>query len=325
MNWKKIILILIVFLTFIGTGSVLSNVQSREADQLLEAHGLSNNTRYFKTNSKETISEFLQYINKKYRKEKIQLHFDNEIDQDQVIVWANRNMISLPTDSGRFFSLDDFSGKVSFAVLGPNAQVKVIETQGNKYIHNNGQYFSVIGDLKNFPQIEQSKYYLSTGIDQPTAKGQLKNYRIVVDSSNRVIKKIARHFHTKLSTPEFVRDHQIHSFSIFKEIMIIMILWLIAMICNGLIALLHWRQIKLTHLKGNLLGNWFINRSLRLALIEVLLCVVAYFCLNWFAFFKGMDHLILLLIGNLLTSIIAYLAVWVFLDKKEEKGEKFNA
>ncbi|GAA3636263.1 hypothetical protein GCM10022297_13640 [Lactobacillus hamsteri] len=325
MTWKKITLIFIVFLTFIGTGLILSDVQSREADQLLEAHGLSNNTRYFKTNKEETISDFLKYINNHYRKEKIQLHFDNEIEQNQVLVWANRNMISLPTDSGRFFSLDDFSGKVSFAVLGPNAQIKVMETQGNKYIHNHNQYFSVIGDLKNFPQIEQSKYYLSTGIDQPTAQGQLKNYRIIVDSSTRVIKKIARHYHAKLHTPEFVRDHQIHSFSVVKEILIIMTLWLIAMICNSLIALLHWRQIKLTHLKGNLLGNWFINRSLRLALIEILLCAIAYFCLSWFSFFKGMDHLILLLIGNLLTSIIAYLATWVFLDKREEKGEKINA
>ena len=319
MNWKKIILIFIIFLTIIGTGSILSNVQSKEANQLLETHGLSNNTRYFTTNSKQTISFFLKYIDKNFHKEKIQFHFDSKINRDQVLVWANRNVLSMSTDTGRFFTLDDFSGRVSFAVLGPNAQVKVMETQGNKYIHINDQYYTVIGELKKYHQIEENKYYLSTGIDQPTAKGQLRDYRIIIDSSNPVIKKVAKHYHAKTSVPAFVRNHQIHSFSVIKEILLIFVVWLVAMVCNALIALIHWHQIKLTNLKHSFFNNWFINRFIRLVLTESLLAFISYIVLYSTEFFKGNEHLIMLIVANLLVGIFAYIATWGYLNKFRKK------
>ena len=93
----------------LGVGSMLSNVQSREADQLLEAHGLSNNTRYIEVNRNETISDFLRYLDK-YKNANIQLHLDNRYDNDQVLVWANHNVINLPTQNGRYFTPDDFEG-----------------------------------------------------------------------------------------------------------------------------------------------------------------------------------------------------------------------
>lgn len=319
MNWKKIFLIFVVFLTFLGTGTMLSNVQSREADQLLEAHGLSNNTRYFRTKSKESVRDFLKYINHQYPKNKIQIHFDNQKSKDQVLFWANRNLISLPTESGRFFSLDDFSGQVSFAVLGPNVKVKILERQGNKYLFNGDRYYSVIGTLKNYHQIEQNQYYLSTGINQPTAGNSLNQYRIVIDSSNKVIHKIARKYKGKLKTPEFVKYHQIHRFSVVKEILLIILFWLIAMLSNILIAIMQWKQVKLTHLSGSLLRNWLVNRGIRLILIEGLLEVIAYAFLRWQEFFKRTDHLIMLLVINWLVAVIAYLFVWIYRNRKEKK------
>ncbi|RVU77551.1 hypothetical protein [Lactobacillus xujianguonis] len=317
MNWKKIFLIFVVFLTFLGTGSILSNVQSREADQLLEAHGLSNNTRQLQVNSNKSVSSFLQYLNQYFKKNKIQLHLDNKNEQEQILVWANRNIIPLPTESGKYFSIDDFSGRVSFAVLGANSKYKTLKVQGNQYLLNHGHYYTVIGELKNFKQIERNKYYLSTGIDQPTAKSQLKNYRIVIDSSPKVIKKLARHYHTKVSTPEFVKQHQIKPFSVVNEIILILLYWIVAVIANLLIMMMQKRQI--THLKGKLLRNWVI---LRLILIEGLLCVIAFLILWWKAFFKAPDHLILLLFLNWLIAVIAYLFAWYIFKRKGQKVVK---
>ena len=45
MNFKKIFLLLILLLSFLGIGTMLSNIESSYADELLEAHGLTNNTR----------------------------------------------------------------------------------------------------------------------------------------------------------------------------------------------------------------------------------------------------------------------------------------
>ena len=73
MNFKKILLLFIPLLAFLGMGTMLSNIDSGHADELLEAHGLTNNTRYFRTNSKESISSFLRYLDKDYANHQLQL------------------------------------------------------------------------------------------------------------------------------------------------------------------------------------------------------------------------------------------------------------
>lgn len=321
MNYKKILLLATVFLSLLGIGAMLSNVQSREANQLLEAHGLSNNTRYITVKNKQNVKDFLTYLDQNYSNKKIQLHLDNKVQKDQVLVWANHQVITLPTDEGRYFAPGDFKGQVSFAVLGPDARVKTLHTQGNSYVVWNKKYYTVIGNLKHYHQMDQSKYYLSTGINQPTAAGKLKNYRIVIDSNSKTIKQIAKHYHTKARIPEFVRDHQIHRLSVVKEILIIIVCWIIIGICNIILALANWRQVKLTNLRGNLMRNWLINRSLRLLLVEGIVTLVAYMFLCWRAFFSKTNHLILLMVLSLIGMIISYgLEIWI-LQRREKKND----
>lgn len=206
MNFKKIFLLLILLLSFLGIGTMLSNIESNYADELLEAHGLTNNTRYFRTDSDDKISTFLKYLDKNYANHQIQLHLDNNYEKKQVLVWANHAVTGLPTESGRYFSPDDFKGQVSFVVLGPTVKLNLLDVQNNKYVILGKNYYSVIGEFKDYPQVEMDKYYLSTGIDQPTAKDQLKNYRIVVDATPAVIEKIAKHYHASL--PIGRNDHK---------------------------------------------------------------------------------------------------------------------
>ena len=56
MNFKRIFLLLVPLIMFLGIGTMISNIQSDYADEVLEAHGLTNNTRYFRTGSKEKDS-----------------------------------------------------------------------------------------------------------------------------------------------------------------------------------------------------------------------------------------------------------------------------
>lgn len=317
MNWKKIILIFIVFLTFLGTGTMLSNIQSREADQLLEAHGMTNNSRYLYINRKTKVSSFLSYLDKNFKKAKIVLHLDNKKQKNQVLVWANHQMIPLSTENGRYFAPDDFRGQISFAVIGPNTEVKQLQTQGNTYLILGKRYYSVIGELKNYHKIEQNKYYLSTGIKQPTSQVPLKSYRIVIDSTSKTIGRIATHYQAQIYMPKFVKIHQIHRFSILKEIVLALLFWFIAVICNALIAVMERRQVKLTHLKGSLLRNWLINRGCRLILIEGILNIGAYFFLHSHAFYRRTDHLIELLLLSYFVVILAYFFTWLYLRRKE--------
>lgn len=319
MKWKQLIATILVFLTFLGTGAMLSNIQSREADQLLQAHGLSYNSRYLKFKKKTDLASFLFYLDKNFKKHRLQIHFDDKQNKGRVLVWANKTVTPLPTENGRYFVPDDFTGQLSFAVLGPDAKVAKYETQGNTYIHIGRRYYSVIGQLKGYRQIEQHKYYLSTGISQPTAKNSLQNYRVIIDGNNKVLQKIKKHYHAKMAIPGFVKHHRVQRLSVLKEILFILIFWLAGMSSNLLLALLERRKIKTTHLRGNLLRNWILNRSFRLLLGEGAVAIIAYFFLRGHAFYRRVDHLALLLLLSWLIVTAAYLLFWYRYYRKERR------
>ncbi|RHW54648.1 hypothetical protein [Lactobacillus bombicola] len=306
MKFKKIIIFVTIFLSLLGIGSMLSNIQSREADQLLEAYGLSNNTRYIEVKNNQTISSFLTYLQKNYAKYKIQLHFKSKIDPKQTLIWANHNVITLPTESGRYFTADDFQGRVSFAVLSLNAKVQTLATQGNEYVVLDNSYYSVIGTLKHYHQMKQNGYYLSTGPKQPTGKAKLTNYIIIIDSSSKMINKLASRYKVKIKTPVFVKNHQIHKFSIIREISLVIVFTIIAMSCSTLLALFDWSVVKNTALTGQLLHNWLFNRGVRTILLESALVLGAYLFLSWHAFISKPQQMILLLLLSWFLIIAAY-------------------
>lgn len=318
MKFKKIFLLFIIFLAMLGMGSMLSNIQSDEANQLLEAYGLSNNTRYIKIKNDQNISTFVRYLEQKFPKNKIQLHLASNRKDKQTLIWSNKDVLTLPTEAGRYFTSDDFKGRVSFGVLGLNANVKQYKTQGNQYIVLNNKYYTVIGSLKHYRQMKQNGYYLTTGSKQPTGQFKLRNYVIIIDSSTRVIRQIAAHYGVKVKTPSFVKSHQSHQFSVIKEILLIGVFILIAGISNLILVFLDWQTVKQTHLSGGLLRNWLLNHGIRTILTEILLVFGAYFFLCWRAFFSKPEHLLLLLLASWIIISIIY-SYGIFYRVRKEK------
>lgn len=324
MNFKKIILLLVSLITFLTLGTILSNIESGYADELLEAHGLTNNTRYFRINSDKNVSSFLRYLDKNYKHHQIQLHLDSNYEKKQVLVWANHSIKSLPTESGRYFSPDDFKGRVSFAVLGPSTKVNLLDVQNNKYIILGQHYYSVIGEFKNYPQVEMDKYYLSTGIDQPTAQDQLKNYRIVIDGAPFVINKIAKYYHAKLHVPSFVQEHHRDRLSVVPNLLLMLIILLIGITDNILLAILIKRQGNLTRLHGDLLRNWMINRSVRLLMVEGVFAVATYVFLRWHAFYSTYSSLSICLLLSWIIYVTAFCIMTWLLVRKDGKFAKIT-
>lgn len=321
MRTKKTFLFLLTFLAMLGIGAMLSNIQSQKANQLLEAYGLSNNTRYFKLQNNQNVSTFLQYLEKQFPHNKIQLHLSSNRQDNQTLVWSNHDVLALPTESGRYFTSDDFKGQVSFGVLGHNAHVKKLEVQGNEYVALNRQYYTVIGVLKHYRQMEQNGYYLTTGPKQPTARFKLKNYVVVMDSSTKVIRKVTKHYGVKVKTPRFVKSHQSRQFSIIKEILLILLFLFIAASINIILAYLDWQTVNKTLLSGELLQNWLVNHGIRLILIESLLGIAAYFFLCWRAFYSNRQQLVILLAVSWLLIALTYsYCIFYYLRK-----DKINA
>ena len=316
MNIRKVFLTLIIILSLIGSGTILSKIQSKEADQLLETYGLSNNTRYFDINSNRQIKDFLTYLDNRYEKATIQIHFDNKYEADQVLVWANNNIVTQPTENGRYFSIDDFAGQVPVVVLGPDSTANITEIQGNRYLKLDDRYYTVIGEFKNYHQIEQDSYYLTTGINQPTATGKLKDYRIIIDAPEHIIRQVAKHYHTQMYVPKFVTTHRNNRFSTIKEIVLIALMVLIGIVANILVATIYWRQGKSTHLRDDLLRNWILNRSIRYILFEVLLAVGVYILLSWRAFYSYPGHFAILSLFEFILFMVSYVLTYLYLSLK---------
>lgn len=286
MNYKKIILLLCTLVCVLVSGVMISNVQSRQADDLLEAHGMSNNTRYITIDSNKKVASFLKYIDENYKN--VQIHFEDRYTQGKVLVWANQTVTPLPTYVGRYFSKDDFKGRVSVAVVEYGSSLNTEEVQNNKYLINGQTYYSVIGQLKRNKSVPSNMFFLSTGINQPTAQTALSNYRIVLDAAPKTIAKISKHYHAEVKTPVFVkRHHQHYLIYIIPEIIVALLMIIILASLAWIAAKLLVAQAKISGLKGRLLTNWIINRALRLILIVGLIMIISLVFLNTHAFYSN--------------------------------------
>ena len=143
----------------------------------------------FKSKKKHSIKQLLNYVNRNFAHDKVQIHFESNYIPDRVLIWANYNLKSQPLAKGssRYFTKSDFDGSIPFAVISADTKSKVVTLQNNHYLKENNDYVTIIGELKrnNESQNGQAVYYLSTGINQPTAKESITNYKIVVDGLNK--------------------------------------------------------------------------------------------------------------------------------------------
>lgn len=180
----------------------------------------------------------------------------------------------------------------------------------------------MIGELKDYPQMEMDKYYLSTGVDQPTAKAKLKNYRIVIDAAPAVISKIAKHYHAKLHVPSFVQEHHRDRLSVVPDILMLVAFLLLGMLTNMMLAMGIKRQARLTRLHGDLLRNWVINRSARLFLTEAAFAFAAYIFLRWHAFYSTYGSLVITMTVSWLIMILTFCGMIWYLVRKDKKVVK---
>lgn len=198
-NMKKFLLIVTIFLAFVGLAFTISIKQSQNADIILTNNGLSSSYCVYQPNLKLKIRKLLQYLDKNCKSSKLQVQLKSKYDTDEILVWANYNIKGQPVigDNARYFNKAEFQGNVTFAVISAHTPVaNIVTSQNNRYLKYEGQYISIIGQLKANDQseIQQSAYYLTTGIQQQTGNNTLNNYKIIVDGLNKKQAKKVGHF-----------------------------------------------------------------------------------------------------------------------------------
>lgn len=315
MNIRKIFLFLILFAAFMGSRLLLANIQMQQAGQIMAARGLSNNSRKLESSSKEKISAFLLWLEKRNFSDRVQLHLVKRKNPAEVLVWSNKDVAKLPLQDGHYFTKDDFQGQTTFAVAAQNSP-KLILRQNNQYFVYHGHYISVIGDFKD----KTDRIYLTTGVKQITARQNLAQYEITCDCKNQnTMRKISRHLHAKQKLPNFVRQLKHYQLtSVVPLSFAILLLVLLAAFASGFLASLTAGEARLTALHGSLLGNWLINRTVRILLIEMVLGIGSFLVVSTKCFTTNKNIIFMVLLAVYLSCCASYVSV---LTKKMRRSK----
>lgn len=325
MKIKRIILLIISFLTFLGLGLILSRHQSQRADQVLNNNGLSSTYYVFNPKKKHNIKQLLTHVNEKYFRDKVQIHFESDYIPDRVLIWANYNLKSQPLAKGssRYFTKSDFTGSIPFAVISADTKSRVVIFQNNHYLKENNDYVTIIGELKknNESQNGQAVYYLSTGINQPTAKESILNYKVVVDGLNRNEANSLHHYlGGKMQVVDFSKTYnKQHGISPTKKLIVATFCAVVALIVAALAAVLAENPVNLKFVPGKIWTHLLADSGLRFFLADGLIVLVTTLGLQTWKFYSNHSQLYILFSIIFVMQILTYVLMLFLIKIKKGK------
>ena len=325
MKIKRLILLIISFLAFLGLGLILSRQQSQRADQVLSNNGLSSTYYVFNPKKKHNIKQFLTYVNKNFSHDKVQIHFESDYIPDRVLIWANYNLKSQPLAKGssRYFSKNDFDGTIPFAVISSDTKDRVVTLQNNHYLKENNDYVTIIGELKknNESQNGQAVYYLSTGINQPTAKESITNYKVVVDGLNKNEANALQHYlRGSMQIKDFSKTYnRQHGISPTKKLICAIFCVVIALIVAAIAAVLAENPVNLKYVSSKIWAHLLADSGLRFFLANGIIVILTSLGLQTWSFYSNHSQLYVLFLIVFAMQIITYVLMLLLIKIKKEK------
>lgn len=327
MKLKRLIVILVSLLCFIGLGVTLSKQQSQRADQILTHNGLSSPYYIFTTNKKKTIRTFIKYLEKNWPKSNLQVHFKTKKNPNRILIWSNYNLKSQPMAKGssRYFNKSNFQGSISFAVISAQTQDNLIIAQGNRYLKEKNNYYSVLGQLKENTEspYAQTAYYLTTGVEQPTSKSELRHYDITIDGLPKKDKtRVQKYLAASVKTVDYAKSYnRQHGINPTKKFLFSTICIILALIDSAIWAILASSPLKNTHFKHSAFQRLLANSSIRFILIDTILMLIAYGVLPTLLFYSNYLQLFFLFTIVWILQLFTFgLTLYVNRQRKDKDG-----
>ena len=325
MKIKRFILLVISFLAFLGLGIILSRQQSQRADQVLNNNGLSSTYYIFEPKKKRSIKQLLSYVDKNFSHDKVQIHFESKYIPDRVLIWANYNLKSQPLAKGssRYFNKDDFTGAIPFAVISADTRSKVVTFQNNHYLKENNNYVTIIGELKknNESQNGQAVYYMSTGINQPTAKESITNYKVVVDGLNKnEVNSFQHYLKGTMKVVDFSKTYnKQHGISPTKKLIGAILCVVIALGIAATAAILAEKPVNLKYVSGKIWAHLLADSGLHFFLANGVIVILTSLGLQTWNFYSNRSQLYTLFSVVFVVQIITYILTLILIKIKKEK------
>ena len=287
---KKIISSIIIFLAILLTGVAVSKSDSIKYNNTMNRLGMSEDAVVLHTKSKKNLVTAVQELNKKKKVANYQLIFFEKSNSDIGYIYGHTKINKLPITSGRYFSMDDFTSQIPFAVQGKSSEIEAYKPQSQSYIKVDNRYISVIGNVGfDGADILNLQTLVSLSPNQPKSKYHLNQVTTVLDgralSNKESLNKIKKVLHVKSmhkyvpQTDDFTNAETSNNGELYL-VGIVLLLFLIIAIDFYILVPLKF-DLSRSHLTGDLKNNYRNGLLIRYLIYTLLPFAVGFAFVNW--------------------------------------------
>ncbi|WP_338214336.1 hypothetical protein [Companilactobacillus muriivasis] len=287
---KKIISSIIIFLAILLTGVAVSKSDSIKYNNTMNRLGMSEDAVVLHTKSKKNLVTAVQELNQKKKVANYQLIFFEKGNSDIGYIYGHTKINKLPITSGRYFSMDDFTSQIPFAVQGKSSEIEAYKPQSQSYIKVDNRYISVIGNVGfDGADILNLQTLVSLSPNQPKSKYHLNQVTTVLDgralSNKESLNKIKKVLHVKSmhkyvpQTDDFTNVEASNNGELYLVGIVLLLFLIIAIDFYILIPLKF--DLSRSHLTGDLKNNYRNGLLIRYLIYTLLPFAAGFAFVNW--------------------------------------------
>lgn len=323
---KKIISSIAIFLVILLTGVAISKSDSIKYNNTMNRLGMSEEAVVLHSTSKKNLVTAVQELNQKKRLASYQLIFFEKSNSNIGYIYGHSKVNKLPITSGRYFSIDDFTSQIPFAVQGKTSEIEAYKPQSQSYIKIDNRYISVIGNIGfDGADILNSQTLISLSPNQPKSKYHLNGVTTVLDgqalSNKESLNKIKKVLHVKSmhkyvpQTDDFTNAETTNNGELYL-VGIVLLLFLIVAIDFYILVPLKF-DLSRSNLTGDLKNNYRNGLLIRYLIYTLVPFIVGFAVVNWKIVIISHGTFNLFMIVSSIITILVGLSQIIFVKRSE--------
>jgi len=287
---KKIISSIVIFLIVLLTGVAISKSDSIKYNNTMNRLGMSEEAVVLHTKSKKNLVTAVQELHEKKKVSSYQLIFFEKSNSDIGYIYSHGKINKLPITSGRYFSTDDFTSQIPFAIQGKTSDIEAYKPQSQAYIKVDNRYISVIGNVGfDGADILNSQTLVSLSPNQLKSKYHLNQVTTVLDghalSNKESLNKIKKVLHVSSmhkyvpQTDDFTNVEASNNGELYLVGIVLLFFLIVAVDFYILIPLKY--DLARSNLTGDLKNNYRNGLMIRYLIYTLVPFAVSFGAVNW--------------------------------------------
>jgi len=323
---KKIISSIVIFLVVLLTGVAISKSDSIKYNNTMNRLGMSEEAVVLRTKSKKNLVNVVKKLDNTKKISSYQLIFFEKSNSDIGYIYSHGKINKLPITSGRYFSTDDFTSQIPFAIQGKTSEIEPYKPQSQPYIKVDNRYISVIGNVGfDGADILNSQTLVSLSPNQPQSKYHLNQVTTVLDGratyNKESLNKIKKVLHVKSmhkyipQTDDFANVETSNNGELYL-VGIVLLFFLIMAVDFYILVPLKF-DLSRSNLTGDLKNNYRNGLMIRYLIYTLVPFAAGFAVVNWKIAIISHSTFNLFMIISILTTMLIGLSQIFFVKRSE--------